>query len=120
MKKTFVLGLLLLLTTGLFAAEKRIAVFETAQEGLTDDEINWIPSSVRRRLEANINDYTMYQEEEEEVVEEPVEEEPLEEEFIDDEELPEQPYEDEEFVDEELEDIEEQRYDLPFCPTPPV
>ncbi len=61
MKKTFVLGLLLLITTGLFAAEKRIAIFETSGEGLSQDESNWIPSSVRRRLEANINDYTSYQ-----------------------------------------------------------
>lgn len=61
MKKTFVLGLLLLISTGLFAAEKRIAIFETVGEGLSQDEINWIPSSVRRRLEANINDYTSYQ-----------------------------------------------------------
>ena len=61
MKKTFVLVLFILLASGLFAAEKRIAVFETVGEGLSQDESNWIPSSVRRRLEADINDYTSYQ-----------------------------------------------------------
>ena len=44
-----------------FAAGKRIAVFNPTCEGLTEDEQNWIPSSVRRRLEANFNDYTTYQ-----------------------------------------------------------
>ena len=43
------------------AAEKRIAVFNPSAEGLSEDEQNWIPSSVRRRLEANFNDYTNYQ-----------------------------------------------------------
>ncbi len=61
MKKTLLLGLLILLTGGLFAAEKRIAVFDTLTEGLSQDESSWIPSSVRRRLEADFNDYTAYQ-----------------------------------------------------------
>ncbi|MBO4640434.1 MAG: hypothetical protein J5710_11815 [Treponema sp.] len=45
----------------LSAAGKRIAVFNPTCEGLSEDEQNWIPSSVRRRLEANFNDYTTYQ-----------------------------------------------------------
>ena len=45
----------------LSAAGKRIAIFNPTSEGLTEDEKNWIPSSVRRRLEANFNDYTTYQ-----------------------------------------------------------
>ena len=43
------------------AAGKRIAIFNPTAEGLSQDEQNWIPSSVRRRLEANFNDYTTYQ-----------------------------------------------------------
>jgi hypothetical protein len=61
MKKTLLLGLLILLAGGLFAAEKRLAVFDTSTEGLSEDEISWIPSSVRRRLEADFNDYTAFQ-----------------------------------------------------------
>ncbi len=61
MKKILLLAIICLLSTGLFAAEKRLAVFDTAAEGLNEDEMNWIPSSVRRRLEANFNDYTSYQ-----------------------------------------------------------
>ena len=61
MKKTLLLGLLILLARGLFAAEKRLAVFDTSTEGLSEDEISWIPSSVRRRLEADFNDYTAFQ-----------------------------------------------------------
>ncbi|MBR5032675.1 MAG: hypothetical protein IKX70_03330 [Treponema sp.] len=62
MKKT-VLCLIILLSASmvLSAAGKRIAIFNPTSEGLTEDEKNWIPSSVRRRLEANFNDYTTYQ-----------------------------------------------------------
>ena len=62
-KKLF--GFIILLSTlaciPVFAAGKRIAVFNPVCEGLSEDETNWIPSSVRRRLEANLNDYTTYQ-----------------------------------------------------------
>ena len=61
MKKALIFGLILLLNTCLFAAGKRVAVFNPLGEGLSQDELNWIPSSVRRKLEANLNDYTMYQ-----------------------------------------------------------
>ena len=64
MKKKL-LGIVILLSTlaclPVFAAGKRIAVFNPVCEGLSEDETNWIPSSVRRRLEANLNDYTTYQ-----------------------------------------------------------
>lgn len=60
MKKYFLIALILIAGSGLFAAGKRIAVFDTAAEGLSQDESNWIPSSVRRRFEANFNDYTTY------------------------------------------------------------
>ncbi len=61
--KKIVLFLILLMSFTLTAtaAGKRIAVFNPTAEGLSEDEQNWIPSSVRRRLEANFNDYTTYQ-----------------------------------------------------------
>ena len=61
MKKLFVLLIISLISISAFSAGKRIAVFNPASEGLSQDEQNWIPSSVRRRLEANFNDYTPYQ-----------------------------------------------------------
>ncbi len=62
MKKTGLFLIILMTASFLtFAAEKRIAVFNPSAEGLSEDELNWIPSSVRRRLEANFNDYTAYQ-----------------------------------------------------------
>ena len=61
MKKIFLLIILMTASLSAFAAGKRIAVFNPTCEGLTEDEQNWIPSSVRRRLEANFNDYTTYQ-----------------------------------------------------------
>ena len=60
MKKFFIVALILIAGSALFAAGKRIAVFDTAAEGLSQDETNWIPSSVRRRFESNFNDYTTY------------------------------------------------------------
>ena len=61
--KKIVLFLIILMNVSIvtFAAGKRIAVFNPSTEGLSEDEKNWIPSSVRRRLEANFNDYTTYQ-----------------------------------------------------------
>ena len=61
MKKLLIFGLILILNASVFAAGKRVAVFNPAGEGLSSDELNWIPSSVRRKLEANLNDYTSYQ-----------------------------------------------------------
>jgi len=61
MKKIFILALILLLSVPAFSAAKRVAVFNPVGEGLSEDELNWIPSSVRRRLEANFNDYTNFQ-----------------------------------------------------------
>ena len=61
MKKLVIFGLILLINTSVFAAGKRVAVFNPVGEGLSSDELNWIPSSVRRKLEANFNDYTSYQ-----------------------------------------------------------
>ena len=61
MKKITSLIILLIVSLNVFAAGKRIAVFNPTAEGLTEDEMNWIPSSVRRRLEANFNDYTNFQ-----------------------------------------------------------
>ena len=62
MKKLVILLIILMNASLLLsAAGKRIAVFNPSGEGLTEDEQNWIPSSVRRRLEANFNDYTPYQ-----------------------------------------------------------
>ena len=62
MKKIVVLvSIILIGASSVFAAGKRIAVFNPVSEGLSEDEQNWIPSSVRRRLEANFNDYTPYQ-----------------------------------------------------------
>ena len=62
MKRIVLLFIVLMSTSAVFfAAQKRIAVFNPTAEGLTEDEKNWIPSSVRRRLEANFNDYTTYQ-----------------------------------------------------------
>ncbi|MCR4954551.1 MAG: hypothetical protein K6A43_10820 [Treponema sp.] len=43
------------------AAGKRIAVFNSSAEALSVDEKSWLPSSVRRRFEANFNDYTDFQ-----------------------------------------------------------
>ncbi|MBO4859007.1 MAG: hypothetical protein J5527_10900 [Treponema sp.] len=60
MKKIWLFALLILFSVSSFAAGKRIAVFNPAGEGLSADEMNWIPSSVRRRLESNFNDYTPY------------------------------------------------------------
>ena len=61
--KKIVLFLIILMNVSIvtFAAGKRIAVFNPSTEGLSEDEKNWVPSSVRRRLEANFNDYTTYQ-----------------------------------------------------------
>ena len=61
--KKIILFLIILLSVSMvaLAAEKRIAVFNPTSEGLSEDEKNWIPSSVRRRLEANLNDYTTFQ-----------------------------------------------------------
>ena len=61
MKKIALITILMIVSLNVFAAGKRIAVFNPSSEGLTEDEKNWIPSSVRRRLEANFNDYTNYQ-----------------------------------------------------------
>ena len=62
MKKNLIFGLIvLLMNVSIFAAEKRIAVFNPVAEELSSDEQNWIPSSVRRKLEANLSDYTSYQ-----------------------------------------------------------
>ena len=62
MKKIWVF--LIVLMSVSFAASatgKRIAIFNPTAEGLSVEEENWVPSSVRRRLEANFNDYTTYQ-----------------------------------------------------------
>ena len=61
MKKIVLLIIIMTASLNAFAAGKRIAVFNPTCEGLTEDEQNWIPSSVRRRLEANFNDYTTYE-----------------------------------------------------------
>ena len=61
MKKIALITILMIVSLNVFAAGKRFAVFNPSSEGLTEDEKNWIPSSVRRRLEANFNDYTNYQ-----------------------------------------------------------
>ena len=61
MKKIVLLIILMTASLNAFSAGKRIAVFNPTCEGLSEDEQNWIPSSVRRRLEANFNDYTTYQ-----------------------------------------------------------
>ena len=61
MKKLLLFGFILILNASVFAAGKRVAVFNTVGEGLSSDELNWIPSSVRRKLESNLNDYTSYQ-----------------------------------------------------------
>ena len=62
MKKIWVFLIILLsVSFAATAAGKRIAIFNPTAEGLSADEQNWIPSSVRRRLEANFNDYTTYQ-----------------------------------------------------------
>lgn len=62
MKKIWVFLIVLLsVSASLTAAGKRIAVFNPTFEGLSQEEENWVPSSVRRRLEANFNDYTTYQ-----------------------------------------------------------
>ena len=61
MKKLLIFTMIFLLGAGLFAAGKRMAILDTSAEGLTEDEKNWIPSSVRRRLESDFNDYTSYQ-----------------------------------------------------------
>lgn len=62
MKKIW-LFLIVLLSVSFIAtaAGKRIAIFNPTAEGLSAEEQNWVPSSVRRRLEANFNDYTTYQ-----------------------------------------------------------
>ena len=60
MKKLILILFLITLNFSTFAAAKRIAVFNPSAEGLSADELNWIPSSVRRRFEANFNDYTPY------------------------------------------------------------
>ena len=60
MKKLLIFGLILVLNASVFAAGIRVAVFNPVGEGLSPDELNWIPSSVRRKLEANLNDYTSY------------------------------------------------------------
>lgn len=57
----FIFFILLAVNSGSFAAGKRIAVFNPSAEGLSSDEKNWLPSSVRRRFEANFNDYTDFQ-----------------------------------------------------------
>lgn len=58
-KNKFVIGLLIFLGAScLFAQEKKIAVFNPETHGLSDDEKNWLPASVRRKLESNINAYT--------------------------------------------------------------
>ena len=61
MKKILIFGLILILNASVFAAGKRVAVFNPVAESLSEDELNWIPSSVRRKIEANLNDYTSYQ-----------------------------------------------------------
>lgn len=43
------------------AQAKRIVIFNPASEGLSADEDNWLPASIRRKLEANFNDYTSFQ-----------------------------------------------------------
>lgn len=60
-KSLFVLALLIITNCSVFAAGKRVAIFNPTAEGLSQDEINWIPSSVRRKLESNFNDYTNFQ-----------------------------------------------------------
>lgn len=60
MKKIFIAVFLAVFSFSSFAAAKRVAVFNPTGEGLSEEELNWIPSSVRRKLEANFNDYTPY------------------------------------------------------------
>ncbi|MCR4733649.1 MAG: hypothetical protein K5829_01405 [Treponema sp.] len=60
-KISFLLLIFILITSGLSAESKRIAVFNPSAEGLSSDEKNWLPSSVRRKFEANFNDYTDFQ-----------------------------------------------------------
>ena len=43
-----------------FSLGKRIAVFNPQSEGISSSEENWLPASIRRKLEANFNDYTDY------------------------------------------------------------
>ena len=62
MKKIWVFLIVLLsVSFAATAAGKRIAIFNPTAEGLAPEEQNWVPSSVRRRLEANFNDYTSYE-----------------------------------------------------------
>ena len=62
MKKIWVFLIVLLsVSFAATAAGKRIAIFNPTAEGLAPEEQNWVPSSVRRRLEANFNDYTTYE-----------------------------------------------------------
>ena len=62
MKKIWVFLIVLMsVSFATSAAGKRIAIFNPTAEGLSAEEENWVPSSVRRRLEANFNDYTTYQ-----------------------------------------------------------
>lgn len=62
MKKIWVFLIVLMsVSFAASAAGKRIAIFNPTAEGLSAEEENWVPSSVRRRLEANFNDYTTYQ-----------------------------------------------------------
>ena len=62
MKKIWVFLIVLMsVSFAASAAGKRIAIFNPTAEGLSAEEANWVPSSVRRRLEANFNDYTTYQ-----------------------------------------------------------
>ena len=62
MKKIWLFLIVLLsFSFSALADGKRIAVFNPTSEGLSPEEDNWVPSSVRRRLEANFNDYTNYQ-----------------------------------------------------------
>lgn len=61
MKRIVFLGLFLLLNLSVFGAGKRVVIFNPVGEGISEDEQNWLPSSVRRKLESHFNDYTPYQ-----------------------------------------------------------
>lgn len=61
MKRIVFFGLFLLLNLSVFGAGKRVVIFNPIGEGISEDEQNWLPSSVRRKLESHFNDYTPYQ-----------------------------------------------------------
>lgn len=58
-KSILVISLLTLISmSSVFAEGRKVAVFNPETHGISDDEQNWLPASIRRKLESNINSYT--------------------------------------------------------------